>query len=338
MSRRSTERPVADAPAAVQIPYRAHLAPRVVNTAAGDYVMSWRLTGLSFECADDAEINAAHERLNSWLRNMSSPEVAIWSHVVRRREYALPAADAPPGFSRRLLRRYRRRLECETLWTNELYVTLVYRPLGARVVGAAVALAARHGTAIAADNQVAGLTTAMKLASQLEAALEAYEPLPLECYEHDGRRYSALLEFLALLTNGEARRFPLPRSSIDEVLGTTRLLIGWETVEYRVPLQRHARLLRERGVARLVSWISGEVLGRAELQRVHERRHDDQIALGARGAQQRQMAVVERPHRWNEAHAQPRVRRRRKRPAKLGDRTDGSHLRRSSSHRDTGRD
>ncbi len=130
------------------------------------------------------------------------------------------------------------------------------------------------------------------------------------------------LESLAHASHDDARRKP---RRID--------LVGRRCEE-----QVDARLLRERGVARLVSWISGEVLGRAELQRVHERRHDDQIALGARGAQQRQMAVVERPHRWNEAHAQPRVRRRRKRPAKLGDRTDGSHLRRSSSHRDTGRD
>ena len=91
----------------------------------------------------------------------------------------------------------------------------------------------------------------------------------------------------------------------------------------------------ERGDVQL---IGGEVLGRAELQRIHEHRHDEQIALGAGGAKQRQMAVVERPHRWNEAHAQTRVARRRERPAKLGDRTDGSHLLRSSSHRDTGRD
>jgi type IV secretion system protein VirB4 len=235
--RRSLQRLPPDTPAAVQIPYRAHIAPRVVITGAGDYVMSWRLTGLSFECADDAEINAAHERLNSWLRNLASPEVAIWSHVVRRREYALPAADAPPGFSRRLLHRYRRRLERETLWANELYVTLVYRPLGAQVVGAAVALAARRDPSIAANDRAASLAAAVKLASQLEAALEAYEPIALGCYEYDGRPCSTLLEFLALLINGEWRRMPLPHAPLEDVLGTTRLLIGWETVEYRMPTQ-----------------------------------------------------------------------------------------------------
>jgi type IV secretion system protein VirB4 len=233
----SLKRSTSDTPAATQIPYRAQIAPRVVITSAGDYLMAWRLTGLSFECADDAEINAAHERLNSWLRNIASPEVAIWSHVVRRREYALPAANAPFGFARRLLRRYRHRLERETLWVNELYVTLVYRPLGSQLLGAAVALAARRDSAIAASDRVASIAAAAKLASQIEAALDAYEPAALECYDHEGRRCSALLEFLALLINGEWRRIPLPQAPLEDVLGTSRLLLGWETIEYRTPSQ-----------------------------------------------------------------------------------------------------
>lgn len=233
--RNSNRRPTADTPAAAQIPYRAHVAPRVVLTAAGDFVMSWKLTGLSFECADDRDINAAHERLNAWLRNLASPEVAIWSHVVRRREHALPGASAPAGFARRLLQRYRRRLQGETLWANELYVTLVYRPLGAQVLGAALAFTAQRDSDFAAHDRAAALAAATKLAGQLEASLDAYEPVALGCYAQDGRTCSALLEFLALLINGERRRMPLPRASLEDVLGTSRLLVGWETIEYRMP-------------------------------------------------------------------------------------------------------
>jgi type IV secretion system protein VirB4 len=235
--RRHAKWSAADAPASVHIPYRAHVAPRVLVTGAGDYVLAWRLTGLSFECADDAEINSAHERLNSWLRNMASPEVAIWTHVVRRREHALPAADAPSGFSRRLLQRYRHRLQRETLWTNELYVTLVYRPLGTQMVAAAVAFAARGNAASAATDRAASIASAGKLASQLEAALEAYDPIVLGCYERAGRHYSSLLEFLSLLINGESGHVPLPFAPIDDVLATGRLLFGWETIEYRMATQ-----------------------------------------------------------------------------------------------------
>ncbi len=233
MTRRIANPMAADAPAAVQIPYRAHVAPRVLVTASGDYVLAWRLTGLSFECADDIEVNSAHERLNSWLRNMASPEVALWTHVVRRRERSLPATDAPPGFARRLLLRYRRRLQHETLWANELYVTMLYRPLGARAVSAALAFAARRDAGAVAADRAASLSIATKLASQLEAALEAYDPVGLGCYERHGHQCSSLLQFLSLLINGESRDVPLPFAPVHEALATTRLLFGWETIEYR---------------------------------------------------------------------------------------------------------
>ena len=46
---------------------------------------------------------------------------------------------------------------------------------------------------------------------------------------------SALLEYLAVLINGEMRRVPLPRGPLNEALATTRLLFGTEAIEYRLP-------------------------------------------------------------------------------------------------------
>jgi type IV secretion system protein VirB4 len=50
-------------PAADRIPYRAHVAPRVIRTEFGDYLQAFRLSGASFESSDDAELNNWHERL-----------------------------------------------------------------------------------------------------------------------------------------------------------------------------------------------------------------------------------------------------------------------------------
>jgi type IV secretion system protein VirB4 len=221
--------------AAEQIPYRAQVAASVVRTTAGDYLKAWRLSGLSFECADDREINATHERLNAWLRNLASPEVALWTHVIRRRERVPRPSGVPEGFARHLADRYGDRLAGETLWVNELYVTLVYRPLGLRATGGVLALLAardRHAEGLERAESLAAIN---KLASQVEASLAAYEPVGLGCYAYGAHRYSALLEFLALLINGEWQRIPLPRAPLEEVLATTRLLIGWETLEYRLP-------------------------------------------------------------------------------------------------------
>ena len=221
--------------AARQIPYRAQISDSVVKTRSGDYLRTWRLSGLSFECADDREVNSTHERLNSWLRNLASPEVALWTHVIRRRQHVGPATEAPAGFARRLVNRYSERLARETLWINELYVTLVYRPIALRTPGSTQRLIKsreRHADAL---ERAERLTVMNKLSSQVEASLAAYEPCILGCYAAGASRYSSLLEFLAFLVNGEWQSMPLPRAPLEDVLATSRLLFGWETIEYRLP-------------------------------------------------------------------------------------------------------
>jgi len=60
----------------------------VVKTALGDYLQAFRLGGASFESADDEQLNSWHERLNVLWRNLASPNIALWTHVVRRPERA----------------------------------------------------------------------------------------------------------------------------------------------------------------------------------------------------------------------------------------------------------
>src|SRR5215472_14457151 len=82
--------------AAEYIPYTAHIAEHVVCTSSGDYLQAFRLGGASFESADDDQLNSWHERLNVLWRNLASPDLALWTHIIRRRERASwrPAAPA----------------------------------------------------------------------------------------------------------------------------------------------------------------------------------------------------------------------------------------------------
>ena len=75
-----------------QIPYTAQVSEHVVRTKWGDYVQVFRLAGASFESADDEQLNNWHERLAIAWRNIASPNVALWTHVIRRRERTYPAA------------------------------------------------------------------------------------------------------------------------------------------------------------------------------------------------------------------------------------------------------
>jgi len=216
-----------------QVPYTALLAPTVVRTGAGDYVQAFRIGGMAFEAADDEAVNAWHERLNALLRNLASPQLSLWVHVLRRRERGYPAGTFPRGFAQDLNEHYRQRLAGERLMVNELYLSLVYRPQPTLVGAAALALFRRADRSAGGREQQDALEACAKLASQLQAGLAAYEVEPLGCEATAAGVRSRLLELLALLLNGERQPWPLPAAPIGEVLPTARLLFGAEAMEYR---------------------------------------------------------------------------------------------------------
>jgi len=221
--------------AAERIPYTVQLSDSVVRTTLLDYVQVFRLAGASFESADDSQLNNWHERLNILWRNIASPSVALWTHVIRRRE-ATPCPGARSGgFAAALLEKYDERLTHESLMVNELYLSIVLRPVAALAKGTlarALSLTRRQESPL--ETQQA-LETCGKLAQAVSVALARYEPQLLTCYRAGGTSYSALLEFLGVLINGEWQRVPLCRSPLNETLATSRLFFGNEAIEYRAP-------------------------------------------------------------------------------------------------------
>ena len=226
--------------AAERIPYTAHVAPAVVRTVFGDYLQVFRLGGASFESNDDGELNNWHERLNVLWRNLGSPNVALWTQVIRRRAGIPPSSDEaavrrPSGrpFAGALHTRYRNRLANETLMINEVYLAVVYRPTSGVATGLASKILARAQRDGSQLDFADALDTCEKLAQTLTASLARYEPDLLGTYRSGNTWCSSLLEYLGLLINGEWQRSPLPGGPLNRALATTRLLFGTEAIEYR---------------------------------------------------------------------------------------------------------
>jgi len=225
--------------AATMIPLSSHVDDHVARTRAGDYVQTLRLAGTSFESADDDDINSWHERLNVLLRNIASPNLALWSHVIRRRETGYPAGRTVPGFADEIEQRYRRKMAGERLMVNELYLSVVFRPQPTRIGNAALRLFRRADPEGAQAELRDALDACGKLRQELLAALERYDPETLGIYRlhEEDVLFSSLMEFHGLLVNGEWQRMPLPRSPLNEVLATTRPFFGNEAMEYRTGTQ-----------------------------------------------------------------------------------------------------
>ncbi|MGH8324805.1 MAG: VirB4 family type IV secretion/conjugal transfer ATPase, partial [Steroidobacteraceae bacterium] len=221
--------------AAQHIPCSAHVSEHVVRTVCGDYLQVFRLGGASFESADDEQLNTSHERLNVVLRNIASPNVALWTHIVRRRERCSVADEPVTGFAQALARKYRERLATETLMVNELYLAVLYRPAATVATGLAARLLSRAQPDSSQLELADALDACAKLAQTLRASLARYDPELLGAYRAGNSWCSSLLEFVGVLVNGEWQRMPLSRGPLNEALATTRLLFGAEAIEYRTP-------------------------------------------------------------------------------------------------------
>ena len=220
---------------AERIPYVAHVAPNVISTVLGDYLQVFRLGGASFETNDDEELNNWHERLNVLWRNIASPNVALWSHVIRRRAHgSMPAiGHETQNFVAELAEKYRTRLASEVLMVNDVYLAVVHRPTTGLATGWISKALFKSRRADARRELQDALEACQKLAQALYASLARYEPSLLGLYVWEERWCSSLLEYLGSLINGEWQRMPLPAASLQHTLATSRLLFGSEAIEYR---------------------------------------------------------------------------------------------------------
>lgn len=214
-----------EVPLSAFIPYTNHVTKHIVRLVGGEYIVTLKLSGAAHESADAQDINIWHDQLNNFLRNIASPQVAVWSHVVRRFYNEFPGGEFAPGFCADFNEHYRERVTVQKGLVNELYLTLVYRP-EQNALGKFFGMFNKRSSEELAQQQKEAIEAVTDLMNAAVAALDRYEPEVLGCYEHNQLLFSETLEFLAFLVDGEWRRFPVTRSEIRDVLATSRPFFG----------------------------------------------------------------------------------------------------------------
>ena len=214
------------------LPYARHVDDVTIETRDGFLMQTIRLGGLLFETADTDELNYRAELRDAMLKSVGNSRFAIYHHVIRRKaEVALEARFADE-FSRHLDTRWRERLAAREMYVNELFLTIVRRPMQGRVglLDRFSGLLARTVTDRAAS--IAAERRALGTASEaLIAALGAYSPRLLSVYPDEGGFRSEPLEFLSYLYNAEMRPVGLPHGDIGNHLPFRRASFGADAYE-----------------------------------------------------------------------------------------------------------
>jgi type IV secretion system protein VirB4 len=213
------------------LPYARHVDDHTVETRDGLLIQGIQVRGLLFETADTEEINYRKRLRDAALQAIGSSRYAIYHHVIRREAEVSLDADYQDGFTRQLDAAWKARLSTRRLYVNDLFLTIVRRPLQGKI-GVADRLRQRLGKAVEQlDTSRYELQQLNQARDALMAALGSYEPRLLGVYSTKQGPCSEPLEFLSYLFNGEMRPVLLPMQDVGDYLPYRRVSFGQDAIE-----------------------------------------------------------------------------------------------------------
>ena len=216
--------------AGVHLPYLAQVDDHTLLTRNGQMMQVIKLDGLPFETIGRADLDSRLAVRDAMFQSIGSSRFAIVHHVVRRAVEPVFEGRFGDPFSTSLDAAWQGRLATRRLFVNDLYLTLVVRPLRGRA-GWAEKLLGVAGSRSDQGERGADLRLLSQAREQLMAALEPYGPTLLTAYDLPSGLASQQLEFLATLFNGTATPMLLPTGDLGHAVPRRTISFGADTIE-----------------------------------------------------------------------------------------------------------
>ncbi|WP_371436623.1 conjugal transfer protein TrbE [Polaromonas sp.] len=214
------------------LPYSQQIDDHTVVTYEGDLTQTIEVQGLSFETIGHKELDNLNQQWFSAINNIArSPNVALWTHVERRRvRYDLSGIGYDNDLSTEFARQYARKFDGEQHFVNHLFVSPVYRLAANRADRASIRLSKRASEGMT-ELRLRARDELSKLSSQLMASLKRYHPRVLGTYSNQGTLCSRTAEFYCRVLNNADRHIRLDAHELSQNVQTSALNFGAETVE-----------------------------------------------------------------------------------------------------------
>ncbi|MGI4879523.1 MAG: VirB4 family type IV secretion/conjugal transfer ATPase [Janthinobacterium lividum] len=215
-----------------RLPYANHVDDFTVATRDGMLFQTIHVAGLPFETVDTDDLNYRHAIRETMLRAVADPHFAVYHHILRRPVVAvLPGTPADP-FCAEVDAAWRARLAARQMFVNELFLTVVRRPLQGRTgildtAGAWFRPRGGDGGTLAGARDLDNAVAAML------RSLGPYGARRLAVYDTTHGACSEPLEFLSFLFNAELRPVLLPRADIGRYLPYKRVSFGGDTLDLK---------------------------------------------------------------------------------------------------------
>lgn len=216
------------------IPYIRHVNQHVIALNSRCLMTVMAVEGVNFDTADINHLNSLHNQLNTLLRNIADERVALYSHIIRRRETIYPESRFFSSFAATLDEKYKKKMVSQELYRNDLFVSLLWNPTSGKTEQlASFFQRLTKAKKTQSEPDMEAIRKIEELSQDLIQGLESYEARLLSVYAHEGILFSEQSEFLHQLVGGRRERIPLTFGTIASTIYSDRVIFGKEMIEIR---------------------------------------------------------------------------------------------------------
>lgn len=223
------------------IPYKCHWNHNTILTKQNWLLQVVKVSGFSFETADDEDVDIRKNIRNTLFKGMASGNYGLYFHIVRRRKNAYEtgdtASDLEDYFARILDEQWKLKHASNNTFVNDLYITIVrkFDTAGAAKLEHAVKLLQQRANQ---ENWERDMREAYQdldeMVGRVLTTLRDYNPQVLGCVETEEGMFSEILQFLGTIVNcGISHPVRVPLTNVSQILPTQRLFFGSRSIEVR---------------------------------------------------------------------------------------------------------
>ena len=216
-----------------RLPYSRHLNDITLVSRNGYLLQFIQLDGFAFETADTEELNQRLLLRDTMFRSLGGGRVSLYHHIVRRQTKTCLDARFADAVCRQIDSQWQNRLSRTNLFSNDLFLTLVYKPSEGRV-GWVDRISDFFGRR-KSDAQEQSFASELKALDSVRqvvlATLESYGARVLQRYQSERGQCSEPLELLSLLYNAELHPVLSPQGDLGHYIPYRRVSFGHDSIE-----------------------------------------------------------------------------------------------------------
>ena len=228
------------------IPYRCHWNKNTILTKKNELLQVIKISGFSFETADDDDLENRKSMRNLLFKNLASGNITLYFHTIRKKkpldftnsDYSFdPTVKIPADFVTYLSNEWKKKYATMESYFNELYVSIMYK---FDTAGVAVLEHWLRKLKQTSDSSEWGsdmremLENLDEMSSRVINTFRDYDPQLLSVIDKPEGSYCEILEFLGSIVNcGQSAPMLVPKGNIDQYIPTHRLFFGSKSLEAR---------------------------------------------------------------------------------------------------------